>query len=189
MLKKLFILFLSANLFASENIETPESAKANNSSAYGAIGIGIAAYVTYTVIPNLLSASSKSNVKGIDEMITTASRLSTLAGAAVGVYGLTRLYIIGKEVYESRNPSEAKMLLLAEARERNNLLKGKRELRTCLMNNANLPRNTLGRPTACEDLAQMFAAMAGKPELDEITKDFNDLYKDQHVEKNIFLTV
>lgn len=176
MLKKLFILFISANLCASGNTENPELGKSNNTSSR-VIGIGVASFVVYTVIPNLLDASSKSNIKGIDEIVAVGNNLNAIAGAAVGVYALTQLYAIGKDIHESMNPSEVKKALIAEAHERVKLLDAKREFRTCLMKNAHTPRNASGIPSACDDLGDMFATMAGRAEFEQMTALFKDTYR------------
>ncbi len=81
MLKKTFILLFSANLFAVEYQTNPELSLRDTSIKV--IGIGVASLVAYSVLPKLLEDAC------ID------SRLGVIAGAAVGAYGLTQIYIVG----------------------------------------------------------------------------------------------
>lgn len=164
MLKQLFILFFSASLCAADNIKKPELSRSNN-SYMKSIGICLTAVVVYAIIPKLLEGSGN------------GKRLGTLAGAAVGAYGLTQLFAIGADIDEALFPSEAKKAETAAAHKQYEMLSSKRVLRSCLMKNSAKPRNVAGIPTECESFACAYATAAGKPALDEMTKTFNDTYK------------
>lgn len=162
MLKKLLLILLSTSLCAAEEMESPRSSNTNNTS-YDAIKAGIAGFLVYTIIPKIE-----------DSEITN---LATAAGAALCVYSASQVYTMARDIYKQNTQSEEKKVRINEARQKNGLFAARKEFRSCLMRNIKAEKNDSGRPVACEDLASMFAAMAGKSELDQITTIFNDFYR------------
>lgn len=163
MLKKIFILLLSINVCAAENTKKPENSESNH-SAMKVIGLGVVIWAVHTVIPKLLEDSS-------------CKHLSTLAGAALGVYGISQLCVIGGETYENIYPNEATKTGNAEARKIIAEISAKRAFRSCLMKNACKKRNASGIPTQCENLARMYEVTAGKFELDAMITLFKKAYE------------
>ncbi len=168
MLKKYFFLFLTLNLFA---LEDSVKSKITNSQNTKILGIGLAVFVAYTIIPNMVDNAA------INGNTYDFGTLKILAGAAVGVYGISEMYSTGKNMISSCHSDDAKKAQIAEIKEKNRALISKRELRECLMQHKNGQRNSMGIPTECENVASMFALIAGQPGLDAMTTTFNDLYR------------
>jgi hypothetical protein len=136
MLKKVLILFISAHLCAAESPKKTEIPVSNNSSAK-AIGIGLAAFVVYTILPNIVEGEN-------------GKRIATFAGAALGAYSLTQLCSFNTDT----DGGSQKMSPL-EANEAYKKTTSKQAFRTCLLNNAHKQRNPSGIPSECENLAHM----------------------------------
>ncbi len=165
MFKKSLLILLGTNLCAAEEIENPRPTKTSNTS-FEAIGIGVAAYVVYTIIPK---------IEGCDNAL--GKGLATVAGTAVGLYGVSKLYTIASGINEQNVSSDDKKARINLARQKNDLFAARKEFKSCLMKNIKTERNDSGRPVACEDLASIFAMIAGKSELDQMTTTFNDIYR------------
>ncbi len=161
MLKKLLLILACTNLCATE-----EEMGNPKLTSYEAVGIGIAAFVVYTVIPKFETS------EGI-----FGKHLTTAVGAALCLYSASQLYSMVRDIQEQNTQSEEKKARINEARRMNELINAKRGFRNCLINHINSPRNDSGRPVACEDLASMLAMIAGQAELDKMTTTFNSLYR------------
>ena len=98
-------------------------------------------------------------------------------GAAAGIYSFYKLGYACADIYAYFYPSEEKKALINKAREKNRFFEAKQEFRACLMKNGKSPRNVIGRPCACEDLANVFAMVSGESELDSMTTTFQRAYK------------
>lgn len=167
MLKKLLLVPLISTLYV-----------AADQSSFSTLGIEAATLAVYTIIPKLINASSGLNAEKTDAIVTVGNRLITLAGAAVSVYAIAQLYSVGKELYSHHFPTRLQKARIADARMRNQVFEARQAFRTCLINNQKSQRDASGRPAVCEDLASMLAAIAGRSELDEITKNFKSAYKE-----------
>ncbi len=106
------------------------------------------------------------------------SPLSSALGAGFCVYNFANLVDMGVRIRENNFPDDEKKAAINKAREINEFFMSKKEFRRCLMENSKTARNAAGRPTACEDLAKMFALIAGKPELNEMTENFKIAYQE-----------
>jgi len=158
LLKKILILFLSAHLCAAENIKKPDLQKSKDTSAR-MIGLGLAVWVAYTILPNLLEDSNNC--------------MATLVGLALWVYSFSQLRSSHVNTDKAMH-TEAQKMSPSEAHEIHTRLTAKRELRTCLLNNMyNKQRNSSGLPTECEQPAHMYSLVAGEPALDEMIEAFN----------------
>lgn len=85
------------------------------------------------------------------------------------VYAVHEGYTIAKDIGSHFFPDEV-------VQKNNETTKTKRRLRECLMENHNGERGRSGRPMVCENEARMFAMIAGKQKLDEMTATFTELY-------------
>lgn len=104
--------------------------------------------------------------------------VSSVLGAGFCVYNIANLVNTGASIYANNFPDDEKKTAINKARDINEFFTAKKEFRDCLMENTKTPRNASGRPSACEDLARMFALIAGKPELDEMTENFKIAYQE-----------
>ena len=98
MLKKLLLIFLSANLYATE--QTKNNNELKTTIAVGAIGFGIAAIAAYSSNSALLELASKLNGEEARKLLLLGRAGIALAGAALGFFTVNRLYPIGKEMTE-----------------------------------------------------------------------------------------
>jgi len=110
--------------------------------------------------------------------LKAAKQLAPAVQAAVAIYGCGQVYVIGKDIYSSRNPDEENTARINEAREKNQYYDARRVFRSCLMTNARTERNASGLPTACEDLAQQFIMAAGKSGFEEMAETFRTAYRE-----------
>lgn len=176
MVKKLLLIALcGANLYA---VEPSQNFALSNSSISPAesIGLGVTAYLVYEVIPKVLK-SSKVQDKMQEGTVTSLKNLNTAAQITLAIYCVAKLCVVAKDIYDYCYPSEAQQAITQAAAEVNKLFRAKQDFRTCLMKNAAAPRNTSGVPTACQELATAFGAVAGQSALDEMTINFTDTYK------------
>lgn len=175
MFKKLLLIALvGANLHAEE---PSQSFTLFNSgiSPTESVGIGLAAYLLCDVIPQVLK-TSKVNDKIEQGTVTSLKSLNTAAQITLAIYCAAKLCVVAKDLYDYCYPSETQKAITQAAAKVNKLFRAKQGFRTCLMNNATSPRNDSGIPTACQELANAFGAVAGQPALDEMTTNFKDAY-------------
>lgn len=163
MLKKIFVLILSANLCGAENKRFEPSSSPNSSMKV--IGIGLAALAVYTVLPKVCEG-------------TNAKHVATIGGAALGAYGLTQLWNIGTDLNESMHLNEDMQASIADTRKKYEIMTTKKSLRSCLMENAYKPKNATGIPTECEGLARMYEGAAGGTALGDMITLFKETYKE-----------
>lgn len=111
-----------------------------------------------------------------DKVTLLGDKVTLVGGAAIGAYSFFQLYLIGKQIRDDKYPGEEQKARINAAHEKNQAFDAKQEFRTCLINNTKTPRNASNRPTTCENLASMFAMMAGRAELDDMTENFKTAY-------------
>lgn len=149
-------------------------------------GLGVTKLTTQAAL-DATKLTTEAGVKASENAIIASERFGVdaakvfapIVGAAVLVYGASTVVDMGTRLYVYNNPDEDKKARDNQAREVNEYIDAKRAFRTCLKNNLNTQRNTSGIPTACENLANMFAIAAGsRSGLDEMTETFKSLYRE-----------
>lgn len=163
MFKRVIFALLVAGLYAEDKIPTditPETTMSAGETIfwYGVVTGGTA--VMIMCIPMVLFTGI---VLPIKATIATAKIVATGAmvksGAVVPLAGKINMAAIGVQLAKNFVLVTPKQKLDVRVKEEvNELLKTKRELENCLMqHNADLERNFLNIPTACEEVAMLYA--------------------------------
>lgn len=176
MFKKLSLtILLSVSLCAAEPLNglTPYTPRPTSYAAGWDVVITMLVLVT---IPRLLKERSKIDEKKKDYKVKIAECLLIGAGTAWCLYELSKLCAVAKNIYDYNFPSEAEKVIRKASAAAGEMLKSKRELRSCFMSNATTSRNEAGLPTACENFSNTYRTLAGQPALDEMVTNFKDTH-------------
>ena len=178
MFKKLFLVTLcSLNLCIAAPLNSL-ALSAPNPTRYATTGDLILAILGLVIIPHMLKSYSEMDDKEKDFKDRVSESLLIGAGLSFFMYETAKLCVFAKNFYAYCNPSEAQKAITEAARERNKQYQAKNAFRDCLMKNAKTPRNASGIPTACEELAIAFEAIAGKTAHDEMVTNFKTAYQE-----------
>jgi hypothetical protein len=116
-----------------------------------------------------IAAAVPSIGKGLEAVGQGLNVIGQAATLGAQVYAVHEGYTIAKDVGSHFFPDEI-------VQKKNKTIKIKRQLRECLMENHHSERGKSGRPMVCENEARMFAMIAGKQKLDEMTTTFTEFY-------------
>ena len=171
MLKKIFLCsLLSANLFASDNDKPKNSSTSTTMIVIYCVGGVVVIAGGVLAAPLVLPASTvlaiQTSAAAAGTSVANAFIVATpyAQGVSFGVSAgrAARPYII------QTIDEQLVELLKAEAAE---LFKEKNNLIKCFIKNkADTQKDSLGCPTACEDIADTFAILAGRDEFDKVMK-------------------
>lgn len=164
MIKKIFILLLSLNLFAVEKNKNCTCSTRDFSTTEKGIMVSAAILTTPYIFP-------AGTIGGLAAAVTTAAHYlipTTIVGKIS--LGLTAVNIARPMVVQT---TEEKLDALIKERA-SNQEKARIEFIECLKSNKkNSQRNESGRPIECEDLAFFYALNSSATELNKRTEAFN----------------
>lgn len=169
MLKKILILLLCTNLYATEQADDTVLPKI--AMIVGMISLGVTALTIYS-----------SDTEGSAEIADHVELGITILAGAASAFAAAKLYPIGKEVYSAIFPTEGQRAIqdakIIASRKRLSLLKAEEQFRNCLLScNSNSPKNASGIPTICEEAARMFSMLGAQSEVDRMIDVFNKYEK------------
>lgn len=172
MFKKLLLLLLSINLFASDNDKQKNSSTSTTMIVIYCVGGTVVVAGGVLAAPLVLPATTivaiqtSAAAAGVSVanafVVATPYAQGVSIGVSVGRAG--RPYVI------QTTEEQLADFLKKEAAE---LTKARTELSKCLVKHKkDSQRDSSGCPTACEDIAFTFAILAGQDEFDKVMKSF-----------------
>ncbi len=96
MVKKLLILLFIAHVCKLESMENFSLPTFSNSHYNNSIAIGVAGYITYSLIPNILNELEKTDKDGKKESFEVARNVNNFLGASLCLYSLYYLSLMIK---------------------------------------------------------------------------------------------
>jgi len=168
MFKKLLLLLLSMNLFASDNDKPKNSSTSTTMIVIYCVGGVIVIAGGVLAAPLVLPASTilAMQTSAVAAGTSVANAIVVATPYAKGVsFGVSAGRVARPYVIQTTDEQLAEFLK-AEAAE---LLEEKTKLSKCLVKNkTSSQRDTLGCPMDCQDAAYAFALIAGQNELDRM---------------------
>lgn len=178
MLKKLLLTLLCANLCATDNSQDGLSTtqKVLIGGALGTTAVAAAVFVG----PVVLSAST---IAAIKAAAAAATAKAAAAGVAIKTAAVTAAPVVGQistglfvarqaKPYVFHTAEEA--LECRKQQEANEGIKAKEAFSSCLIKNRLSQRDTSRLPSACEEMAFMFALLEGQTAVDKLIRDVNN---------------
>jgi len=188
-----FIALIGMHLVASREI--PNKKISLIVLTIGAIAAGTSSLMANSISSRLLEASEKMIAENKDltaeeiELINKDINLKDqiaeigigIAALAMGVFCVKELYYLAKDTTSYFFPTKEQIASALEAHKECEILEAKKTFRDCLIkclkDKSGYEINASGRPTMCEQAAQMLESLGGKNEAVELTENFQYLHK------------